>query len=502
MRIKVERRLEMPKFSGIMIPVISILISLLIMGIAIVAMKSGLPNALVDSLKSAERVYVEKVRGYFEKYGKGDWLENRRKLSSRMYSAFWNFKMSDVGGALRNYQNSLGYLEKVDEKGYNEYIGSFEALSRSFQDNLNDSFKKLDTGIKSSESLEKAREFWKEHVKEVDDIISDFRKSLKEVTNPYWMGFMAVVEAYSEMFTWPFTLGKGLGDTFMKMVPLLFIGLGLIVVFQMRIWNIGAEGQYYLGVLATTWGALFLFKNPGSFHIPLLLTMGALAGAFWGAIPGFLKAYLNMDEIVTTLMLNYVAFHWMEYLVYGPWKSPKGYNFPLTEMYPEGVWLPTFGDGSIHAGLILGLIMALVVYVLMFKTRWGFDLRITGDNQNAARYAGINIKSNIVMAMMLSGALAGLAGSVQMLGVEHMLQHGYHPGYGYTGIIIAWLSRLNPWAVIVVSFLFGGLIVGGEQLQITLQLPIAMINILQGILLFSLLGSEVLFKYRVRIVKG
>ena len=209
-----------------------------------------------------------------------------------------------------------------------------------------------------------------------------------------------------------------------------------------------------------------------------------------------------MDEIVTTLMLNYIAFHWMEYLVYGPWKSPTGYNFPLTDMYSEKIWLPTFFGGSVHAGLFLGLFMVLIVYILMFKTRWGFDLRITGDNQMAARYAGIDIRSNIITAMMLSGALAGMAGSVQMLGVEHMLQHGYHPGYGYTGIIIAWLARLNPWAVIVVSFLFGGLIVGSEQLQITLQLPVAMINILQGILLFSLLGSEVLFKYRVRLVKG
>ena len=311
------------------------------------------------------------------------------------------------------------------------------------------------------------------------------------------------LEAYREMFSWPFTPGYGLSDTIQKMVPLMLTGLGLIVVFRMRIWNIGAEGQLYLGAMATTWGALFLlkdFQNP--LVVPTLLILGTMAGAFWGVIPGILKAFLNLDEIVATLMLNYVAYYWVNYLIYGPWKDPHGYNFPLTAMFPEHTWLPDIGDTGVHLGVFIALGVVVVVHVILNRTRWGFDLKVIGDNEKAARYAGIDTRRNIILAMMLSGALAGLAGAIQMLGVQHRLQHGFSPGYGYTGIIIAWLSRLNPWAVILVSFLFGGLIVGSEQLQIIMRIPISLINVLQGIMLFSLLASETAFRYRMRIVKG
>jgi len=314
--------------------------------------------------------------------------------------------------------------------------------------------------------------------------------------------FSNTLEAYKEMFSWPFIPECGLSDTIQKMIPLMLTGLGLTIVFRMRIWNIGAEGQLYLGAMATTWGALFLlkdFQNP--LVVPILLILGTLAGAFWGAIPGVLKAFLNLDEIVATLMLNYIAYYWVNYLIYGPWKDPHGYNFPLTAIFPEHTWLPSIGDTGIHLGIFIAFGMAVIVYILMNKTRWGFDLKVIGDNEKAAKYAGINTKKNIILAMMLSGALAGLAGAIQMLGVQHRLQHGFSPGYGYTGIIIAWLSRLNPWATILVSFLFGGLIVGSEQLQIIMRIPISLINVLQGIILLSLLASETIFRYRIRIVK-
>ena len=314
--------------------------------------------------------------------------------------------------------------------------------------------------------------------------------------------FSYVLEAYREMFSWPFIPECGLSDTIQKMIPLMLTGLGLIVVFRMRIWNIGAEGQLYLGAMVTTWGALFLLKDfQSSLAVPILLIIGSLAGALWGAIPGILKAFLNLDEIVATLMLNYIAYYWVNYLIYGPWKDPHGYNFPLTAIFPEHTWLPNIGDTNIHFGIFIAFAMVIIVYILMDRTRWGFDLKIIGDNEKAAKYAGINTKKNIILAMVLSGALAGLAGAIQMLGVQHRLQHGFSPGYGYTGIIIAWLARLNPWAIILVSFLFGGLIVGSEQLQIIMRIPISLINVLQGIVLFSLLASETLFKYKIKIVK-
>jgi len=314
--------------------------------------------------------------------------------------------------------------------------------------------------------------------------------------------FEKVVEAYREMFSWPFIFDYGLPDTISKMVPLLLAGLGLSVVFKMKIWNIGAEGQLYLGAMATTWGALFLFKNVENslILIPTLLLMGAIAGALWAFIPGILKAYLKLDEIVATLMLNYIAAHWLNYLIYGPWKDPEGYNFPLTAIFPESSWLPMFGESGIHSGVLIALAMVVLIYFLMYRTRWGFHLKIIGDNQTAARYSGINVEKNLILAMILSGALAGLAGGIQMLGVQHRLQHGFSPGYGYTAIIIAWLARLNPWAMIVVAFLFGGLMVGSEQLQIMMRIPISMVYVLQGIVLFTLLASEMIFNYRIEIL--
>jgi len=287
--------------------------------------------------------------------------------------------------------------------------------------------------------------------------------------------FADVVETYKELFTWPFFPELGLVDTILKMIPLALIALGLLVVFKMKVWNIGAEGQLYLGAMATTWGALFLFKNMSNSisMITLLLIFGAIAGALWALIPAILKAFLKLDEIVTTLMLNYIAVYWLNYLIYGPWKDPKGFNFPLTAVFPKNSWLPELGNTGIHIGIIITFILVFVTYFIMYKTHLGFELKIIGDN-----------------------------GSIQVLGVQHRLQHGFSTGYGYTAIIVAWLARLNPFSAVIVAFLFGGLLVGGEQLQIVMRFPISMISALQGLILFSLLASEAIFKYRIKITKN
>lgn len=315
--------------------------------------------------------------------------------------------------------------------------------------------------------------------------------------------FSDVLTAYKEMFTWPFSPQMGFFDTLAKMVPLLLIALGLSVVFRMRVWNIGAEGQLYLGAMLTTWGALYWLNdsvNPW-LAVPVLLIIGSAGGALWAIIPALLKAYLNLNEIVATLMLNYVAYHWVNYLIYGPWRDPKGYNFPVTSLFPRTTWLPKIGDLDIHYGLVIALVITVAIYLLCYRTRWGFRVKIIGDNPIAAEYAGIDIRASIVAAFAISGALSGLAGSVQMLGIQHRLLHGFSPGYGYTAIIVAWLARLNPWAVVLVSFLFGGLLVGGEQLQIVLRLPVSMIYILQGIVLFTLLAFETVARYRIQFAK-
>ncbi|ACR79186.1 MULTISPECIES: ABC transporter permease [Kosmotoga] len=315
--------------------------------------------------------------------------------------------------------------------------------------------------------------------------------------------FRETLSAYKEMFSWPFGNIYGLYQTLVKMIPLAFVGLGLSFAYRMKIWNIGGEGQLYMGAFAATWGALYLFNGIESkpLMIFLLLVMGAIFGGLWGAIPAFMKAFAKTDEIVVTLMLNYVAIFWVDYLVYGPWKDPKGYNFPITAEFPESARLPALFNGEVHIGIIFVIILAFILQYVYSRTKWGFNSRIVGDNPMAAKYSGIDVKTYTIVSLIISGMIAGMGGAVQMMGIQHRLQHGFSPGYGYTAIIIAWLAKLNPIGVLVAAFLFGGLLVGNEQLQMFFGLPLSLVYIFQGLVLFSLLGGESIFRYRIRFVK-
>ena len=308
------------------------------------------------------------------------------------------------------------------------------------------------------------------------------------------------IEVYKELFSSAFLTGWGIVDTTIKSIPLLLIALGLSIAFKMELWNIGGEGQFYLGAIAATWIAVFLFPELNSWLlIPLILISGFIAGAILGAIVGVLKAYLGVNEIVSTLMFNYIAIYLSDFLVYGHWRDPEGYNFPMTKAFSEQARLPKLFNTNIHFGLIFGLILALLVYYYINKTTNGFEMKIIGDSERTARYAGINVKKNIVLALLISGGIAGFAGAVQMAGVQYQLQHGFSPGYGYTAIIVAWLGKLNPLAIILVSFIMGGLLVGGEQIQLFLHIPLSIVNVLQASILFFLLAGEVLNNYKISI---
>jgi len=199
-------------------------------------------------------------------------------------------------------------------------------------------------------------------------------------------------------------------------------------------------------------------------------------------------------------MLNYVAILWVDYLVYGPWKDPNGYNFPLTPVFPQEAWLPILFGNRVHIGLVLVVLLAVLLYMLVEKTTWGYRVRVIGQSQSAARYGGMNVKRTIIMAMLISGAIAGVAGMVEASGITHRLQHSMSPGYGYTAIIIAWLSGLNALAILPVSFLFGALLVGGYSVQSS-GVPFAIVSMLQGALLFFLVGGEVFSRYKLRLIK-
>jgi len=307
--------------------------------------------------------------------------------------------------------------------------------------------------------------------------------------------------AYKTMFVWAFMRKVGLEGTLVKFSTLSLIALGLILSFKMKVWNIGGEGQFYLGAMTTTFLALFFLPpmHP-AFLIPILALGGFIGGSLWALLPGLMKTLLGADEIVVTLMLNYIAILWTDYLVYGSWKDPGSFGFPMTPLFPESAKLPYLW-GKVHVGILLPIILAFLLKVVLERTKWGFEIRVIGDNPDAASCAGMNIRRNIILTLMISGGIAGLAGALYVMGVQHRLQPGFSPGYGYTAIIVAWLSRLHPIAALFVSFFLGGIFVGCEILQIVMKLPISVVYIFQGILFFSVLIGDVFIRYRVKLAR-
>ncbi|MGB3306723.1 MAG: ABC transporter permease [Thermomicrobiales bacterium] len=303
---------------------------------------------------------------------------------------------------------------------------------------------------------------------------------------------------YKAMASGAFGTSYSLSETLVKMIPLLLTGLGVAVAFRMELWNIGAEGQFYFGAIFATWVALFGFSGTGPWVIiPAMMIAGMIGGALWAAIPGLLRGYLGVNETITTLMLNYVAILLSEYLVHGPWRDPAGYGFPGTATFPDASYLPVWGTTRVHLGLVFGLVAAVALFFVLRRTRWGYEIGVTGASERVAKYAGMRTARNIVLVLALSGALAGLAGMSEVAGINHSLQSGVSSGYGYTAIIVAWLGRLNPFGIVLVSFLLAGLLVGGDQLQISLGLPSAIAPMLQGVILFCLLGGDFFNRYRI-----
>ena len=306
------------------------------------------------------------------------------------------------------------------------------------------------------------------------------------------------LSVYREMFDGAFGSNYRRSETLVKMIPLLLTGLGVAVAFRMQLWNIGAEGQFYFGAVFATWVALYGFADSGAWIvIPAMMVGGMLGGALWGGIPGVLRGYLGVNETITSLMLNYVAILFASWLVHGPWRNPDGFGFPGTEIFAAATYLPTWGTTRVHLGLVFGLVAAVILSFVLQRTRWGYEISIAGNSERVAKYAGMATGRNMVIVMLVSGGLAGLAGMSELAGIGHSLQRELSPGYGYTAIIVAWLGRLNPFGIILVAFLLAGLLVGGEQIQLSLGLPSAIAPMLQGIILFFLLGGDLLTRYRI-----
>ena len=302
---------------------------------------------------------------------------------------------------------------------------------------------------------------------------------------------------YALLFQGAFGSAYGLSETVVKAIPLILTSLAVSLAFRMQLWNIGAEGQFYMGAFGATWIALSFPQWPAYLLLPAMFVAGFLLGGIWGLIPAIPRAYFKVNETISTLLMNYIAILWVDYLVFGPWKDPHGFNFPNTAPFSPNAILPTFGHTRIHWGLVIGLVIAVIFYIILKYTKWGYEIRVCGESSKAATYAGMNFVRNILLVMFISGGIAGIAGMTEVSAITQRLQQGVSPGYGFTAIIVAWLARLNPWGIIAVSFLLGGLLVGGFSIQ-TSGFPAATVSMLQGAILFFVLGGEILGQYRLK----
>lgn len=292
-----------------------------------------------------------------------------------------------------------------------------------------------------------------------------------------------------------------LSQTVAAAIPLATIALGTSIAFRVQVWNIGGDGQFYIGALGAT--AVELIGGPAGWPafllIPLMLFAGFVGGALWALVPGVLRAWAGASEIITTLMLNYVAVLLVSYFVYGPWKDPAGHNFPFTPRFPDDATFARLGEGQLHTGVFVPIIAAIILLFVLARTRWGYELRVVGESAAAARYAGMNVRSTMLTAMLASGGLAGVGGMVQVSGVVHLLNNQVSNNYGYTAIIIAWLARLHPLAVLLVAVLFGALVNGSYSVS-QAGIPQALGLVVQGTILLFVLGIGDFFtRYRLRI---
>lgn len=308
---------------------------------------------------------------------------------------------------------------------------------------------------------------------------------------------MNPVMVYEKMFRGAFGTMYGLTETMVKAIPLLLCGLGIAVAYRISVWNIGAEGQLTVGAMAATAVTIYFPDLTSFWSLSLMLLFGIAAGAFWGLLTAIPRTHFGVNELITSLMLNYVALLALDYVVFGPWKDPKGFNFPGSPMFTAAQSLPVLGSTRLHIGLLFGLFAVVIYYLMMRFTKWGYELRLIGANPIAAKYAGIPIKRHIIIVMLISGGLAGIAGMAEVSGVTHKLMQGISPGYGYTAIIVAWLAKLNPLGLIITSILFGGLIVGGYSVQ-TIGLPSSISEMLQGSILFFLIAGDMIHRFRIR----
>ena len=291
----------------------------------------------------------------------------------------------------------------------------------------------------------------------------------------------------------------GLGELGLKATPLMLIATGLAIGFRANVWNIGAEGQLTVGAICGGGLALYFYEPDSAWLLPGMVLLGALGGMLWAAIPAFLRTCFNANEILVSLMLNYVALLLLDYLVRGPWRDPDGFNFPESRVFSEAGTLPIILEGTrLHAGLWIALTVVVLGWIFVRKSFLGYQMRVVGLADSAALYAGFKRQRMVWLGLLIGGAAAGLAGLGEVAGPIGQLLPSISPGYGYAAIIVAFVGRLHPLGILLASLLMSLLYLGGEAAQMELGLPSAVTGVFQGVLLFFLLAADLFINFRIK----
>ncbi len=309
-----------------------------------------------------------------------------------------------------------------------------------------------------------------------------------------------VLESYKALLEGAFGSKEAILESLVQATPLIFTGLAMVVAFRSKVINLGVEGQFLMGTMAAAWISMNFSYLPNLVLIPLLALGGMIAGAALGFIPAILKARLEVNEVISTVLLNYVVLYFLSYLLSGPWKPPYEWLMQ-TIRFEESTYWPNFFESRLHLGFFIGLVAAGFLLYLLQRTPFGFELRSVGENPVAARYKGIKIERIIILALLLSAALAGLGGVGEVSGLHHRLITGISKGYGWTGILIALLGQLNPIGVVLAAIFFGGLINGSVAMKIHTGVPIAVVESIQGILMFVLLSAQTMVHFKLRRIE-
>ncbi|KAA1170809.1 ABC transporter permease [Marinobacter salinexigens] len=301
---------------------------------------------------------------------------------------------------------------------------------------------------------------------------------------------------FHEMVMGAFGDGYSFSETLVKTAPILLTALAVALPARLGLISVGGEGQLYLGALFGTGAVLAAVEQPGWLLMPLMLTGAMAGGALWGVIPGLLKTRLGVNETISTLLLNYVGVLLVSFVVHGPWKNPNSLGWPATIEFPEGAILPQFFDTRVHMGLIFGVVAAIVLHILVTRSRWGLGLQVSRSNPRVGTTAGISYERNVLIVMAVGGLLAGLAGIAEASVIQNRLQDGLASGYGMTGFLVAWLAGQNFLRIIPLSVLMGGLLASADSLQLYAQLPKASADILQALLFITVLAVSSLWARR------